>query len=174
MKFGIDVRNRISGSDIAVFIFQAVSILPAIYVFTASGYIALLSKRNILTVLFDFGICALPRWESYLLSLGYRLSSSELVPYFASLFIALFLGIAVKRYSRGYIKLSLVSHCVFSALIIADLVVRLLPLSINGAFTLPVSAAAFAVRVICLVLIILDIVFYKRNSHIGINTNINK
>ncbi len=165
MKFGIDLRKKMTGADIAVIIFQVVSLLPAFYVFVAPGYMAILSKRNILSVLFDFGICALPRWEALLLSFGYRLSSSEMLPYFFALFIALFLGIAAKRCLRGNVKLSVALHCVFSALIVIDLIIRVLPFGFNSQFAFAYALAAVAVRLVCLLLLAGDLIAYKRSKN---------
>ena len=173
MKFGIDLRNKRTGADIAVIIFQAVSLLPALYVLCATGYIAILNNKNILSVLFDFGICALPRWELLLLSFGYRFTSSEIVPYFAMLFIALILGILSKRYLRGNVKASMVLHIVFSVFISVDLILRALPFGFNSQFTLPYAILSAAVRVICLILLLGDIAAYKHTENRKNNTNIN-
>ncbi|MCR4564167.1 MAG: hypothetical protein K5755_05990 [Clostridiales bacterium] len=165
MKFGIDLRNKRTGADIAVIIFQLVSVLPTFYVFVASGYIAILNKRNALTALFDFGICALPRWETLLLSFLYRLFSSEMAPYFVMLLIALALGVASKRVLTGSVKKSMAFHIVFSVFIVADLIIRILPFGFNSQFTLAFNLGAAAVRAVCLALLIADMVAYKRSAN---------
>jgi len=158
MKLGIDVRGKKTAADIYVLIFQIISFLPPIYIFVASGYTPLLGKRNILTAVFDFGVSALPRWESLIASYLYRLTSSELAPYFFILSVALILGIIAKRFLTGGYRRSRNLRILFIVLILADLVVRTLPFSFNGTFSYGFSAAAFAFRTVCLVLPLLDII----------------
>lgn len=164
MKFGIDLRHKKTGADIYVIAFQIVSLLAPVYIFWSSGYTSFLGRRNFLTVLFDFGVCALPRWEAFLLSFVYRAFSSELAPYFLMLFIALVLGIASSRFLRGNKRLSFVLHYIFSALIIADLIFRLLPFGINSQFSLPICITAFLFRFLCLALLVSDIIFDRRGN----------
>lgn len=166
MKFGIDIRGKKTGADIYVIIFQAVSLLPALYIIISSGYMALLGERNILTGLFDFGVCALPKAESLLLSFLYRLFSNELIVYFVLLFISLALGLIAKRLLRGSRKTAIVFHRVLIALIAADIVFRFVPYGAYKGVSSVYVICAFALRIVCLALVAVDLAEDRREKQI--------
>ena len=157
VTFGTDVRKALSGADLYVRVFQILSLLPVLYMFVAAGYPAVMTSRSLFSVLFDAGMSALPRAESLLLAMLYRYTSSEIYVYFALLAAALLLGILGNRCFRDNHKTGHQTRLVFAVLIAADLLIRLLPFSWNAAFGLPASVFGFAVRIACLILIILDL-----------------
>ena len=157
MKFGVNLRKVKTGAELYVLIFQVMSLLPALYIYVASGYPYLMTKGSFLGTLFDVGLAALPRWDALLLSLIYRWTSSEIITYFALLVIALAFGLLANRLLKGRHRTARISRVVLAALIGCDLVFRLLPLQCNRAFSLPVAILTFAIRLACLVLILLDL-----------------
>lgn len=157
MKFGVNLRKVKTGAEVYVLIFQAASLLPALYVFVASGYPYLMTKGGFLDKLFDVGVAALPRWEALLLSLIYRLSASEMVTYFVLLGIALAFGLLAGRYLKGDHRIARNARVVLAVLIGCELVFRLVPLRCNLVFGWPIVILTFLVRLACLVLILLDL-----------------
>ena len=101
LEFGIDIRRKLTGADLYVRILQICSLLPLPYIFLARSHPPILSTRNLLSALFDTGVCALPRIEAFALSWLYRLTLSEVAVYFVILAIALALGIIAGRILRG-------------------------------------------------------------------------
>ena len=154
MKFGFENRKHLTGADLAVRVMQIAALLPAPYVIAIPGYPALISRRGVLSGLFDLGLSALPRLETLGLSALYHLTLSELAVYFAALGFALILGIASKRLLERFPR---AARLMFAALIVLDLVLRLIPLNVNRAFGLAYGIAGFAVRLGCLALILLDL-----------------
>lgn len=157
ITFGTDIRRAISGADLYVRLYQIMSLLPVLYILVAAGHPKILTGRNVLTWLFDCGINAIPRAESLLLSWVYRQTASEIIVCFALLLAALAVGILGNRLFRDNHKTGHQTRLVFAVLIAADLLIRLLPFSWNAAFGLPASVFGFAVRIACLILIILDL-----------------
>lgn len=160
MKFGVGIRKKLTGAELSVRIYQAASLLPCLYVLSASGYRGIFAQRGLFSLLFDLGISTLPRWESLTLSTLYRLSSSELAVYFTALALALIWGMASRRLLGE--KTGVTVRWVYAGLILLDLVLRLLPLRFNGVFGLPMAAAGFMVRLICLALVLLDLRAHRR------------
>ena len=160
MKFGVGIRRKLTGAELSVRITQLASLLPCLFILSVSGYRGLFAQRGFIPALFDLGLSLLPRWEALGLSLLYRLTSSELAFYFSMLAIALILGL-VSRPLLGE-KLGVAGRKVYAALIAADLILRLIPARFNLAFGLPMSIAGFAVRLNCLVLVILDLTAHNR------------
>ncbi len=157
IKFGIDIRRALTGADLYVRCFQIASILPLFYIFTISSYPLIMTTVNPLSVLFDLGICMIPRTEAFLLSLLYRKTGSELFVYFLLLIIAIAVGFAAGRILRGNAALSVRVHKIVIVLIGSDLILRLLPLAGNRAFGLVPQIAGFLLRLICLVLLVSDL-----------------
>ena len=157
VEFGIDIRRKLTGADLYVRIFQICSLLPLPYIFLARPHPPILSTRNLLSVLFDAGISALPRTEAYALSYLYRQTSSEVAVYFVILGIALALGIIAGRLLRGDPDASARFHKAAAAFIALDLVIRVMPIRANIAFGLPYAIIGFAVRAGCLYLVIRDL-----------------
>lgn len=163
MKFGIGIRKALSGAGLYVMILQAASLLPALYIVVASGYMGLFAKNSVLSVLFDLGASAIPRWEALCVSLLYRLTSSEVAVHFALLGGALVFGFVSGALLNGKYRTARGARIVFAALICADLVLRLLPLHFNIAFGWPAAAVGFAVRLCCLALLLLDLRADRKN-----------
>lgn len=161
MKFGVNIRGKLTGAELAVRVFQIASLLPLAYMLLASGYPYLFTRYGLFSVLFDLGLASLPRVEAFGLSALYRLTSSELAVYFVLLGFALAFGLLMNALLKGGEKKPRVSRAVWAALIALDLVSRLVPLPFAE---LPLYARilGFAVRLACLALILLDLRAAKR------------
>ena len=157
VEFGIDIRRKLTGADLYVRILQICSLLPLPYIFLARSHPPILSTRNLFSVLFDTGVCTLPRVEAFALSWLYRQTLSEVAVYFVILAIALALGIIAGRILRGDPEASIRFHKVIAVLIALDLVIRVIPIKANIAFGIPFAAIGLAVRAICLYLVIRDL-----------------
>ena len=157
IEFGIDIRRKLTGADLYVRIFQICSLLPLPYMFLARPHPPILGTRNLLSVLFDTGMCALPRLEAYALSYLYRQTLSEVAVYFVILAFALALGSISARLLRGNPEASVRFHKAIAVLIALDLVVRVIPIKANIAFGIPLAVISFAVRVVCLYMVIRDL-----------------
>ena len=155
MKFGVGIRNKLTGAELTVRVVQIASLLPGLYLLAASGYRGLFAQDGMFGLLFRLGMSLLPRWEAWALSVLYRLTSGELVFYFTMLGLALAWGLLSRPLlgpQRG-----VVGRTILAGLIAADLVLRLLPLSCNAAFGLPMAVIGFCTRFVCLVLVLLDL-----------------
>ena len=155
MKFGVSVRNRLTGADLAVRVYQVISILPVLYLLVAAGYPALFASRNLFSFLFDLGVSALPRAEALCAAFVYRMTASEIVFSMAFLVLALAVGLIANRVLHG--ERARIARMVYAALIGADLLIRLIPLHVSGVFGMPVTILAFLIRLGCLALILLDL-----------------
>lgn len=157
MKFGLNDRKNLTGAGLYVKIFQAVSLLPLLYIFTASGYMGLLTKKSVLSVLFEMGFSALPRIEALALSAIYRLTSSEIAVFFAILVIALIFGIITQKYFIKDKKAGKITRIVLLILIATDIILRALPLGFNSDFGTAGFIFGLALRLGFAILIVLDI-----------------
>ena len=83
MKFGIDIRGRLTGADLAVRIVQIAAALPMLYFVILSGWLALLTQDTPLTYLFSLGVCSVPRAVALGLSALYRQTSSPSISFCA-------------------------------------------------------------------------------------------
>ena len=158
MKFGVSVRNRLTGADLAVRVYQVISILPVLYLLVAAGYPALFASRNLFSFLFDLGVSALPRAEALCAAFVYRMTASEIVFSMAFLVLALAVGMAANRVLHG--EHARIARMVYAALIGADLLIRLIPLiplHVSGVFGMQATILAFLIRLGCLALILLDL-----------------
>ena len=164
MKFGFGSKKALSGAELYVRIFQLSSLLPLVYIFIAAGSLSVVTKKGVLSFLFDLGVSLLPRWESMGLSLLYHKTGRELAVYFVTLGVALAFGLAAKKIFCGGAKKAFVSRIVFLVIIGADLILRLVPFGFIGSFGVVVTVIAFAVRVVCFVLILLDIIAEKKKK----------
>lgn len=154
MKFGFENRKHLTGADLAVRVMQIAALLPAPYLLAAPGYPSMLTRHSFLSTLFKLGLSVLPRPETLGLSLLYRLTFSELAVFFAPLIFALILGLASKRLFQRFPR---AARLAFALCVAVDLILRLLPLSINSAFPAACGIIGFAVRLGCLALILLDL-----------------
>jgi len=157
ITFGTDVRKALSGADLYVRVFQILSLLPVLYLFVAAAHPAVMTSRNVLSALFDAGMSTLPRAESLLLAALYRHTGNEIYVYFALLAAALLLGILGNRLFRDNHRSGRKTRLVFTVMIVADLILRVAPFAFNSTFGLPAAVFGFAVRLACLVLILLDL-----------------
>ncbi len=162
--FGTDPRRKLNGSDIYVKTFQLASILPVFYLFMASGYLGIFSKRSVFSVLFDLGVSALPRAEALALSYLYRMTDNEIIMVFIMMIIGLILGLLSNKIFRESEKRGIAARKAFIALIAIDLVIRLLPMKFNLAFGWPAAMIGFIIRAVSIVLLYMDIRAAKNNE----------
>ncbi len=164
MRFGLYHRHAYTGSEICVIVQQIAALLIAPFMLFSSGYTGLFTSHGFLAWLFDAGISILPRSEALALSLAYRRTESELFVFFTVLALALAWGLVSGRLLHGK-KSGVVTRVVLAVLLSADLLLRLLPLSFNGTFGIPAAMLGFAVRLACLVLVLLDLRAYRRGNN---------
>ena len=155
MKFGIDVRGRLTGADLAVRIVQIAAALPMLYFVILSGWLALLTQETPLTYLFSLGVCAVPRAVALGLSALYRQTGGEAPFSMLLVAAALFYGVVMNRLLHS--ERGRTTRVVLAVLIAIDLILRLLPLGFTKAFGLPCEILAFALRSASLVLVVLDL-----------------
>lgn len=155
MKFGIDIRGKLTGADLAVRIVQIAAALPMLYFVILSGWLSLLTQDTPLTYLFSLGICAIPRAVALGLSALYRHTGGEVLFSLLLAAAALFYGVVMNRLLHS--ERGKTVRVILAALIAIDLILRLLPLGFTKAFGLPCEIIAFALRAVCLVLILLDL-----------------
>ena len=156
VKFGVGVRKALSGAELTVRFGQVCSMLCALYLLAASTYRPAMLHMGPLSVIFGLSASALPRWWLLILAFLYRLSGSEVLLAFAILVPALALGLAAGHFLREK-RTAVGARKVYAALILADLVMRLLPFSFNLAFGPAFTAAGFLLRLGCLALVLLDL-----------------
>ena len=82
-----------TGADIYVLIFQSLSIIFPLFVIATALYPDMLFLGGVVSFIWNFGICALPRAETVPLSLLYRLTSGETVVALAVLAVAIAFGL---------------------------------------------------------------------------------
>ena len=155
MKFGIDVRGRLTGADLAVRIVQIAAALPMLYFVILSGWLSLLTQDTPLTYLFSLGVCAVPRAVALGLSALYRQTGGEALFSMLLVAAALFYGVVMNRLLHS--ERGRTTRVVLAVLIAIDLILRLLPLGFTRAFGLPCEILAFALRSASLVLVVLDL-----------------
>ena len=155
MKFGIDVRGKLTGADLAVRIVQIAAALPMLYFVILSGWLALLTQDTPLTYLFSLGVCAVPRAVALGLSALYRQTGGEALFSMLLVAAALFYGGVMNRLLHS--ERGRTTRVVLAVLIAIDLVLRLLPLGFTRAFGLPCEIIAFALRSASLILVLLDL-----------------
>ena len=155
MKFGIDVRGKLTGADLAVRIVQIAAALPMLYLVIVSGWIALVTQQTAVTYLFSLGVCAIPRGVALGLSALYRHGGGEVLFSMLLAAAALLYGVVMNRLLHS--ERGRITRVVLAVLIAIDLIARLLPLGFPQAFGLPCEIAAFAIRAVSLVLVILDL-----------------
>ena len=155
MKFGIDIRGRLTGADLAVRIVQIAAALPMLYFVILSGWLSLLTQDTPLTYLFSLGVCAIPRAVALGLSALYRHTGGEALFSMLLVAAALLFGVVMNRLLHS--ERGRMTRIILAALIAIDLVLRLLPLGFTKAFGLPCEIIAFALRAASLILILLDL-----------------
>jgi len=155
MKFGIDIRGKLTGADLAVRVTQIMAALPMLYLVILSGMLSLLTRETPVTYLFSLGVCTVPRAVALGLSALYRHTGGEVL--FSMLLVAVVLiyGVVMNRLLHS--ERGRVTRVVLAVLIALDLIVRLIPLGFTKAFGLPCEILAFALRAMSLILVILDL-----------------
>ncbi len=162
MRFGLS--GKLTGAHVSVFAFQCASLLPLPYIITLAGYGALAARRGVLSFLFDLGCAALPRWETLALSTVYGRTGNEPLVYFIPLVLALALGLLMRGLLRKEGKTAGIVRIVLCVLIAAELVLRACSPRFAAVFGAGVSAAGFVVRLGCLALPALDLIFAKKEK----------
>ena len=164
MRFGINIRNRLTGTDLYVRIFQLTGLAPVLYVLVACVHPAVFTSENVFSVLFRLGMSALPRWEALGLSRLYRMSHSEVLVCAAVLVFALIFGLAAGRLLKGGRGKARAVRVVVAVLIVLDLAVRVLPLPFRFSFGIPATVFGFVIRLGCLALVLGDLMADRRNT----------
>ena len=155
MKFGIDIRGRLTGADLAVRIVQIAAGLPMLYLIILSGMPSLLTQKTPVTYLFCLGVCAVPRAVALGLSVLYRHTGGEVL--FSMLLVAGALAFGVVMNRLLHSERGRTTRVVLAVLIGIDLILRLLPLGFTQAFGLPCEILAFALCAVSLILVLLDL-----------------
>lgn len=156
MKFGVNLRGRLTGAELAVRVFQIATLLPLSYILLASGYPYLYTHEGLFSVLFDLGLASLPKAEALALSLLFRRSASEILAFFTALAAAIAFGLLAERLLKGSERLARGSRRAWLGLIALDLILRCLPLPF-APLPLYAQIIGFLVRLGCLLLILLDL-----------------
>ena len=164
MRFGINIRNRLTGTDLYVRIFQLTGQAPVLYVLVACVHPAVFTSENVFSVLLRLGMSALPRWEALGLSRLYRMSHSEVLVCAAVLVFALIFGLAAGRLLKGGRGKARAVRVVVAVLIVLDLAVRVLPLPFRFSFGIPAAVFGFVIRLGCLALVLGDLMADRRNT----------
>lgn len=155
MIFGIDIRGRLTGADLAVRIVQIAAALPMLYLVILSGWLSLLTQDTPITYLFSLGVCAVPRAVALGLSALYRHTGGEVLCSMLLVAAALFCGVVMNRLLHS--ERGRTTRVVLAVLIGIDLILRLLPFGFAKAFGLPCEIIAFAFRAVSLILVLLDL-----------------
>lgn len=166
MKFGFRTLKKLNGAGLYVCIMQIAALLPVLYIFIASGYMSVLTKKNVLSFLFDTGVSILPRAEVLGVSKLFHLTGDEIIVCLILPLIALIFGLILNPLLKSKSKAALITRIVLIVLIAADVVVRLLPFSFNRVFGIVPSVIGLVVRAGCIVLIALDIAAEKKNKSV--------
>ena len=157
IQFGINDRKVTSGAGLYLKIFQIISLLPLPYIFLTTLYPAVTTGKNIISVLFDLGLAALPRAEALLMSFLYKLTLNEIIVYFIPLVIAFVWGLILKKILSGPEKNTILIRKILIIALFCDLVLRLLPFSFNYSFVWYSFLFGCVVRAACLIFLILDL-----------------
>ena len=164
MKFGLTIRRGLCGATLAVYILELSAMLPVLYILAVPGYPAVVTGRNLLSFACELGLGLMPRVGFWALSLLYRRTLSETAVCFTLLISALIFGVLADNVLRYGAARGRRLRIVFCALVAADLLVRLLPLSFNRALSAAPSIAAAFVLCICFVLILLDLLADRKSN----------
>ena len=149
-----------SATKIYVVIFQVTSLLMIPYLLFATDLSAA-GGATFFSGLYDFSASSLPRAEMLFLSTLYRTTESEIFLYFALCIAALALGIVAAKCLSGK-KSAKVFKIVCAAAIVCDLIARIFPFRFNSLFGTAPAVVGFAVRLICLALIVKDLFFGRK------------
>ncbi len=133
----------------------ALAVVP--FAVIGSGYMILFTNVNFFSVLAAFGLSALPKIETMLLSLLYNLTKSEMLVLLIILAVAFFFGLTVKKLSENE-KAKKITTLALTAIVAADVVIRCLPLEFNFVFGVAAYIFGLVFRVGCLALLIAELV----------------
>ena len=147
-------------TKIYVVVFQVTSLLMIPYLLFATDLSAA-GGTTFPSALYDFAASSLPRAEMLLLSTLYRTTESEIFFYFALCLAALVFGLVASKCLKGN-KSAKIFRIVCAAAIVCDLILRLLPFRFNSLFGTAPAVVGFAVRLICLGLIVKDLFFGRK------------
>ena len=157
IRFGFDSKKTLTGADAYVRIMQTAAMLPAAYILIASGYLYVFAVNGLLSLAFDIGITALPRWFVLILSFVYRKTASEVIVFFMMTAGALVFGLILDRLLKGKEEIQKKLRCILIALIAVDLILRIIPLGFAAQFGTAVSIVGATVRIACLGLLLMDL-----------------
>ncbi|MBR0087809.1 MAG: hypothetical protein IJL98_08755 [Lachnospiraceae bacterium] len=149
--------KKLSGAGLAASVFQVTALLYGLYILAIPGYYRVITFRNILSFLADLSLAALPRAAAAGASFIYRITENEVIVFFVLLALALIWGMIVKRLERpdrGKKRGFLIGYAV---LVFADLVVRILPLSVNQYPGIGFQIAGAVIRLFCLGLVLWEL-----------------
>ena len=110
---------------------------------------------------FNTAISAMPRALTILCAKLYTSTQNELMFPIVAVLFAVLLSVAWQHLPKKYRRIGL---AVIAACIAADLVVRLLPFWFNDILPSTYNVIGFAVRALSLVLVILGLVFNKKEA----------
>lgn len=167
IRFGINTGKSLTGAELLVRAFQVASILPAIYIFILAGYPGLITRKGFSWFIFELGVSCIPRAESYLISLLFRVTSSEVLTSFVLLAAVLITGLIMAKLLRSKKKGAFITRCVLAALIAADIVIRLIPLGLNKAFGTVPNVLGIVFAVTGLAFTLADIIRSRKESSEG-------
>ena len=149
--------TKISGTGIAVIMFQALSLLMSFYILIIPGYYYLITNRNVLTFLFDLSGACLPRFEYLILSVIYRKTLNEIIVFFCITGSALIFGLVMGRLLQGKNAVPKIIRIIYLVLILSDVILRVLPLEVNRAFRTEYQIAGVIFRGVMFVLVFRDL-----------------
>ena len=156
-------KRPYSGTKIYILIFQVASLLPLAHILYTSGVSDGVIPHGLTSVLFDIGICALPRCETLLLSTVYRITLSEIFIYFALALIAFIYGVVMNKL-LSLKKTSSVAKYVAAVLIACDIAVRALPFRFNFIFGTLYFVIGLVIRLTCIALVVSDIIISRKKD----------
>ena len=152
------VTFKITGADLAVVLFQVMSMIMGLYILVIPGYYYLITNRNIFTFLFDLSASCLPRAEYWLLSLIYRMTLNEIIVFFCICVTALAFGLVMKKLLRLTGKAKVIVRIIYLIWIVLDVFIRILPLSINHYPQKSFQIVGIIFRAVLFVLIFSDLI----------------
>ena len=164
MRYGKYLTKKLSCSDIYLVILRVLAMLASLYLIIAPGKMSVLTSRGVLSYLFDLGMESMPKALEYGLAQLYVFSRSEIAVCLVMLAFVLAFALAAGSLLHGRRPTAKWTRIVLALLVFADLIVRLLPLHINKAFGPAASIPAFVIRLVCLALILVDLIYESRRK----------
>lgn len=159
-------RYTLTGA--AVGAIQIFALMPLPFILLCTGYQAFYAHVTPFSFLFRLGMALISRAELFAVSLIYRSTLSETALFFGVALSALAFGVAAKLVVSRSEKASNVFSYVLAVWLAADLVIRALPVHINGAFGAGYDVAAFIIRAALLCVVVFDILKRKKTKKAAI------